>query len=182
MASDGICIGCTVNLATISFNCNHRPYCLVCFNRTQDQGGSVAQCPFCRSDVVVRPINTVAIRNGPTSLAQHNLQSQSVMPFGTIWQGDVNTFTDDQVLQQVRTAIGQIEAGNLDSKTLRRSLGKLPVEQYDLVFVELVRDQDLHKVLTEIDRRKMQMVSYQVKVKRWVNEMISSIFNSLMSC
>ena len=167
------CIGCVENIATVTLNCNHRPYCHDCFIRSQREGGNVANCPICRSAVVeIRDTRTV--QHGPTKLADCDLQSLPVMPFGTIRQGDVTTFTNEQVLQQVRTAIAQVRDGNSDLKTLRKSLRNLTVEQYDLVFVELVKDQDLHKVLTEIDRRKMQMVSYQVKVKRWVNEMISS--------
>ena len=95
------CIACNLNRVTITLGCNHRVYCLDCFNRRERQGGNIAKCPICRSDVVTASYSRRILQNGQTRLVDCDLQSLSVMPLGTIWRGDVTTFTNDQILQQV---------------------------------------------------------------------------------
>ena len=170
---EDICIFCTERLATVTFNaCGHRQYCAHCYQRTT-QGG-LKNCPICYGQVTaVQDSTAVQLRKTTLndSLSLYDDLRQDY-PYGCLLFNDrvpQELIATPDVQQVVRQAMEAVTASRLDFRQLKVALKeRLTVAQYQLVFVELIKDENLHGVLKQLDSRKFERRS----ITRSVQEMV----------
>jgi hypothetical protein len=161
------CIVCTDHLATVTFACGHRSYCNSCFT----EGGEItAICPYDRSAAgTVQDSTTIQLQE--VTIQEHLPMYdalKAVYPFGC------KLFANEQVPAEnlpriVEEAARAVIDGVIPLADLRKRLRRhLTMEQYDLVFVELLRNQDLFGVLQQLDRKKTE----KFKTTKYVKSLI----------
>lgn len=170
---EDICIYCTVCLATVTFDaCGHRQYCATCYKKTMENDRK--NCPICYVEVKAVQDSTVVQLRETTlsdSLSVYDDLKQDY-PYGCILFGEhtpQECIANRDIQQVVRQAMEAVRASRLDFRQLKVALKeRLTVAQYQLVFVELIKDENLHGVLKQLDNRKLE----QQLVTRSVQQMV----------
>ena len=172
-----ICIACENALATVTPQCRHRQYCAECFEKTQNQNNGAQNCALCRQSILAVS-DTTALQLLPLTLADSLSTYESLkkeyllgcLLFGT----DPITSTDD-VYKIVQQAMKAVDASKLELRELKTALRRrLTMEQYQIVFVELIKNEDLHSVLKQLDKRKFETRTIVTTVKQMVVRAIRS--------
>ena len=154
-----ICIACESALATVTPQCGHRQYCAACFKQTQNQNNGAQNCALCRCR---RPIlsvsDTTAVQLLPLTLDDSLKTYNSLKkeyPIGCLLFGKKTITSTDEAYNIVKQAMEAVGASKLKLSELRKELRqRLNMEQYQLVFVELIKNQDLYIVLKRLNTRK----------------------------
>ena len=180
-----ICIACLDALATVTPQCTHRQYCTVCFKITQDQNNGGQNCALCRQSIVAVS-DTTALQLLPLTLADSLSTYESLKkeyPFGCLLFGtDPITSTDD-VYKIVQQAMKAVDASKLELRELTKALRRRhTMEQYQIVFVELIQNENLHSVLKQLDKRKFETRTMVTMVKQMVVRAIRSPDNVAIAC
>lgn len=176
---EDICIFCTERLATVTFNaCGHRQYCALCYQRTTQNGP--INCPICYCRVMAVQDSTAVQLQETTLSAALSLYDdlRQAYPYGCLlFKGhDPQEFIPTPDVQRtVREAMEAVKASRLSLRDLKTALkDRLSVAQYGLVFVELIKDENLHGVLKQLDSRKFEKRLITISVKRMVVHSIES--------
>ncbi len=170
---EDICIFCTERLATVTFNaCGHRQYCAPCYQLTTQDGP--INCPICYGQVTtVQDSTAVQLRETTLNdcLSLYDDLKQDY-PYGCLLfteHGPQELIATHDVQQVVRQAMEAVKASRLDSRRLKAALKeRLTVAQYQLVFVELIKDENLHGVLKQLDSRKFERRSVTRSIQQMV--------------
>ncbi|XP_055330870.1 uncharacterized protein LOC129583204 [Paramacrobiotus metropolitanus] len=170
---EDVCVACTERLATIRFKpCNHRQYCSTCFPKVERR-----ICPFnCPGSDVNETEDSTAVQLRPTTVADalHIHDSGDPFPYGCTAPNQSfhkASLADHRI---VSAKIQELQAGRLTLAELERAADDLTKRQYNLLFIELFQDQDLHSVLKAADRFKFEAMNFKHKVK----EMVVTTFTS----
>ena len=79
------------------------------------------------------------------------------------------------MLNIVKQAMEAVQASKLELSQLKKALRQhLTMEQFQLVFVELIKNQDFHSVLKQLDARKFETKSTRIKVQHLVVQLIKT--------
>ena len=172
------CIFCNEHLATVTSKCGHRWACHPCFARSRAEGAS--SCPYCRKAVVsVSDSTTVQLR--PTLLEDMISDCDAFKedyPFGYLLLGTSERIADKDMYTAVKQAVAAVEAKRLNLNKLKSALrSRLTMEQYQIVFVELMKKQDLHDILQKLDNRKFEKVENTRIVQELIVHTVESTDN-----
>lgn len=176
---EDICVFCTERLASVTFaSCKHRQYCAPCYAKmTQDGSG---KCPICYQQVTAVH-DSAAIQLRPTTLNDSMSTYDDLKrdyPYGSLLFQERTPeirFANADIQRIVREAMEAVNASRLDSRRLKTALKEqLTVAQYQLVFVELIKDENLHGVLKQLDNRKFEQRSVTTMVREMVVRSIES--------
>ena len=174
-----ICIACENALATVTPQCGHRQYCAACFEQTQNQNNGAQNCALCRRSTLAF-LNTTAHQLLPVTLAESLNTYDSLKkdyPFGCLLFGTnpITRTPNDEVYKIVKEAMEAVDATKLELSELKKALrSRLTMEQYQIVFVELIKHEDLHKVLKQLDKRKFETRTTVKKVQQMIVRTIES--------
>lgn len=168
---EDICIACSENLATVLFDCGHRVYCDSCCENVRIRGRGRVMCPMDRR-IVQNSSDSTCLQLQPVSLGEslvlyNVLQRQ--YPCGCLLFGPDPLPATENLFDVVREAIEAVRAENLTIEEFQRSLSRrLTGEQYQLVYVELMKNADLRGVI-----QKYEVKKNETKVMlRYVREVI----------
>jgi hypothetical protein len=170
---EDLCIICCERLATVTFNCGHRCYCKLCFEVILTRTNGRAICPYDKR-VVETVQDTTAVQLRELTLEDH-LPMYDVLrveyPFGYKLFSNRELPADETLYRIVREAVNAVRAHVISLDDLReRLLSRLTMAQYQLVFVELLKHDDLHGVMEQLDRKKTE----NLKTTKFVKELIVS--------
>jgi len=168
-----MCFMCEERLATVTFECpsQHRMTCERCYEVFKaSTAPRVPRCPICRRSVARATDSThlmlrEALINDGESLAT---LLEADYPFGCRLFGQ-DQIADADLVRVVREAMQAVNATLLNLRDLQIALAnRLTRAQEQMVFIELIRFGDLHKVMQAVSTREYE----RGKVLRQIQEMV----------
>lgn len=174
-----MCFMCEERLATVTFECpsQHRMTCRRCYEVFRSNAAPrIPRCPICRqpvarvSDSTHLMLREISLDDG---MALATLL-EADYPFGSRLFGQAQ-IADADVVRVVREAMEAVNATRLNLRDLQIALAnRLTRAQEQLVFVELIRFQDLHRVMLAVNGREYE----RGKVLRQIQEMVVHTIDS----
>jgi hypothetical protein len=133
------------------------------------------RCPICRANVE-SATDTTAIQLRTVELNDnlhiyHDLRKK--YPCGCKLFNGEKLPADHELFECVQDALRAVNARDLDLEALRTALGtRLTIQQYESVFVELVKHEDLYDVLQKFDHKMTEQKTVTTVVQMAVVHMV----------
>jgi hypothetical protein len=131
------------------------------------------QCPICSEAVTTLTDSTYVQVDAlmiSEAVAEAEIQNPTLprYPFASKLFGE-SRVPDAEIYREVREAVLAVQASHLELNQLQRQLARrLTGEQYQLVFIELLKDTNLHSVLQRIDSKFIKSRTVQTRVQEMV--------------
>lgn len=168
---EDICMICLETPAAVLFGCGHRVYCERCCENVRFRGHGRVMCPIDRivdNDAAWLQLQPVSLEGSLRLYDELNRQ----YPCGCLLFGPAPLPATNDLFVIVRQAIQAVRNDHLTVEQFQRSLRRrLTGEQYQLVYVELMKDADLRGVIQKCEEMKNEARVMQ----RYVREVIVTL-------
>jgi hypothetical protein len=156
-----------------------------CFFCDDPQNANACVCFVCRQPTNGQDPENSLQRQGCTTPADAVEQTRTFRlnyPMGARLYGE-DIIADEDVLRVVRDAMRAVNASVLPLGLLKRALAKrLTMAQYQLVFLELVKEQDLYNVLIKLDSKLSERKTITQRAQEVVVHTIEDTDTSAIAC